>query len=241
MTNISFCNVESLFFKQLAAEGYEITDIADEIFNPLRGEIRKYRTAYERLRQLADEGDKSALCFAPRIFIWYLQNTEWPYTPETEMKYNEQGVAQGLPLCVLNKSYSYQHGESGYPKDLNEAHQLALKAASAGLYGGQRFLLNEYWQKLGVIDYRYKDNDLPIIRKALCWGRLAAHHSNHSFGADLRGFTGSLSTASRQKNDQSKLIHPELEQLSDDWDIGTTPYEQKPTTVQDCLNIEKEN
>jgi len=101
-------------------------------------------------------------------------------------------------------------------------------------------LFIEYKQSLGIYktNYRYKDNDLPTIRKALCWGRLAGHHSVE---ANLRGFTGSLSTASRDKDDQSKLIHPELEQLAEDWDIGFTPYELKPTTIQDCLNIEEEN
>lgn len=228
------------FFKQLAAEGYEMADIADKIFNPLRGEIRKDRAAYERLRQLADAGDKSALCFAPRIFIWFLQDTDWPYTAESEMKYNKQGVAQGLPLCILNEAYSYQHGESGYPKNLNKAHPLALKAASAGLYGGHQFLFIEHKQSLGIYktNYRYKDNDFPTIRKALCWGRLAGHHS---VAADLRGFTGSLSRASRDRDDQSKLIHPELAQLAKDWDIGFTPYEKKPTTIPDCLKIEEEN
>lgn len=88
------------FFKQLAAEGYEMADIAVKIFDPIRGEIRKDRAAYERLRKLAVAGDKSALCFAPRIFVSHLGREGWPYTIETEMKFNKQGVAQGLPLCL---------------------------------------------------------------------------------------------------------------------------------------------
>ncbi len=226
------------FFKQLAAEGYEVADIVDKIFNPLKGVIKKDRAAYERLRELADAGDKSALCFAPRIYMWFLYDSGWPYTLETEMKYNQKGVKQGLPLCLLNESNYYSEGLNGFPKDLKMAHQRAIEGASAGLYFGQLLLFIEYQELLGTYEpeYQYKDSDLPTIRKALCWGRLAGHHS---VAAGLRTFTGYLSTKSRDKEGQ--IVHPELEQLAIDWDIGFTPYEQKPTTPTECLKIEEEN
>lgn len=228
------------FFKQLAEEGYEIADIADKIFDPLRGDIRKDRAAYERLRQLADAGDKSALCFAPRIFIHHLSYEGWPYTIETEMRYNKLGAAQGLPLCLLNEALFYREGTNGFPMDLKMTHKLALDAATEGLYLAQYLLLIDYEKSIGITkaDYRYKNSDLPTIRKALCWGRLASMHSSWSL---FYSFTNDLVTASRDKQDRSKLIHPELEQLADDWDLRYTSYEKRPTTPNDCLKIEKEN
>lgn len=57
------------FFRSLASEGYEIADIS-EIYFPSRGIIEQNRAAYERLRALAQAGDRSAfgvfpLCFRP--------------------------------------------------------------------------------------------------------------------------------------------------------------------------------
>ncbi len=214
------------YFQELASEGYEMADIVSKLFVGIH--TVNDSEAYERLHQLAEQGDKSALCFAQQI-IPKLRNTGWPYTYETELKYTKQGKALGLPLCALNEFYLYWNGNYGYPKDPNLAHQRLLEAASAGLFSAQSALLFQY--RLEGFDNIY------TIRKALCWGRLAEHHAPV---ADFQGYIRDLVAAARDKNDQSKIVHPELEQLANDWSLRTTPYANKPTTPHECRQIEEE-
>jgi hypothetical protein len=85
------------------------------------------------------------------------------------------------------------------------------------------------YEKLGF-------DNLHTIRKALCWGRLAHHHSPAAY---LDAFSDKLKTASWNSN--HSLIHPEYMQLALEWDLRHTPYEAKPTTPEDCIHIEQEN
>jgi hypothetical protein len=215
------------FFRQLASEGYEVADIVAQIFKPSKGVIVNDWTAYERLRKLADSGDRSALCFAPFVFRDLRESTV-PYTTETESKYTKRGVALGLPLCKLNEFYYYWSGIPGFPENHELAMERLREAAGAGLYWGQYFLLSEY-RGQGF-------DDLHIIRKALCWGRMAEHHAP-SGGQTL--YVSLLQLAARDKN--HNLIHPEFMKLAKEWSLYNTPYEAKPTTPEDCMHIEQEN
>lgn len=238
-TNTARCSVDTknpsapfecrdAYFQKLASEGYEMADIVSRLFVGIH--TVNDREAYERLHKLAEQGDKSALCFAQQI-IPKLRDTGWPYTYETELKYTKQGKALGLPLCALNEYYLYWNGavELGYPKDAALAHQRLLEAARAGLFSAQSALLFQY--RLEGFD------NLHTIRKALCWGRIAGHHVAV---ADFQGYIRDLVAAARDKDDQSKIIHPELEQLANEWGLRTTPYENKPTTPNECIQIEEE-
>lgn len=216
------------FFREQAAQGYEVADIVARIYQPRKGRIEQNRESYERLRRLADAGDKSALCFSPYVF-GQMGQKEWPpYTGESESIYTKRGMALNLPLCAINEFYSYWNGVDGYPEDRQLAHQRLLQAAKAGLYFGHEQLFSEY--------SREGFDNLHTIRKALCWGRLASHHSP---SAGLWNYANALRTAAWNSN-WSVLIHPEFRQLAHDWDLQATPYETKPTTIEDCMHIEEE-
>jgi hypothetical protein len=221
------------FFRDLAAQGYEMADIVSKLFKlkPEQVQTVNDTEAFERLRQLADKGDKSALCFVQAILHYHRDNNR-PFSDVTVSKYTKQGKELGLPLCAQNEFYLYLNGDVGYgySKDPALAHQRLVEAASAGLYFSQRTLLTSY---------RLEGFNNPhTIRKALCWGRLAEHHSSW---ADFQGYIRDLIAAARDKDDQSKIIHPELEQLANDWSLRATPYDNKPTTPNECMQIEEEN
>lgn len=199
-----------------------------EIYQPRRGEIKQNREAYDRLHKLAVAGDKSALCFAPYVFGRMGQKDWPPYTGENEAVYTKRGMALNLPLCAINEFYSYWNGTDGYPEDHQMAHQRLLQAAKAGLYFGQHYLSFDY-QLEGFANLR-------TIRKALCWGRLAAYHSP---AEGLTHYANDLRTAA-WNSDWSVMTRPELRQLADEWDLQSTPYESKPTTIQECIQIEEE-
>jgi hypothetical protein len=212
------------FFHELANQGYEMADIASKLFKPTKGITVNDHIAFVRLRQLAKQGDKSALCFVQQILQFHRDNNE---SFSDAVEYTKLGKTLVLPLCAQNEFYLYWNGAYGYPKDLVLAHQRLLEAASAGLYHAQTKLLADYRQE-GF-------GDTHTIRKALCWGRLAQNHSSWAFFQD---YVNDLMVAARDKNDQSKIIHPELEQLAKEWDLRTTPYISKPTTSNDCMQIE---
>lgn len=218
------------FFHELANEGYEMADIASKLFKPTKGVIVDDRKTFERLTLLAKQGDKSALCFAQPIAT-ALRNAGFTYDPEQAIKYTKQGKQLGLSLCAQSEYTLYLFGyiKAGYPKDANLAQRRLVEAASAGLYYAQTKLLADYKQE-GF-------GDLHTIRKALCWGRLAQNHSSWAFFQD---YIRDLVAAARDKNDQSKIVRPELEQLANDWSLRNTPYANKPTTPHECRQIEEE-
>jgi hypothetical protein len=226
------------FYKELASKGYEMADIASRLYNPGTSTRINDKKAFKRLLQLADAGDKSALCFTGYVLIDL--TVEKPYTLASVKKYIKQGVELGLPVCALVEAYAYHHYQSSdYPLDRKMGHLRALEAASGGLYLGQILLLHEYGHEFHYPTFAYDEaRDLYGIRKALCWGRLAEHHS---VAAGFRSYTRGLLRSARDRKDQSKLIYPKLRQLAIDWDLVSTPYEENPTTVKDCLSIEEEN
>ncbi|WP_301101734.1 hypothetical protein [Propionivibrio sp.] len=236
-TNTTRCNRDAYtdpdcrenFFRQLAADGYEIADIVSQIYFPKQGVIKQNLEAYERLHQLAEAGDKSALCFAPYVLgRMGEKKTVWPYTGEREAKYTRRGVALGLPLCAINEFYAYWNGVNGYPKDHQMAHQRLLDAAKAGLFFAQMNLSYDY-EKEGF-------SDLHTIRKALCWGRLADQHSPSS---GLWSYANSLRLAAWDPNDRQKLLHPEFMQLAKEWDPAATPHHIKHATIEECIQLEE--
>ena len=236
-TNSTRCNrnayvfpgCRAAFFQQLAADGYEIADIVAQIYFPEQGEIKQNRKAYERLHQLAEAGDKSALCFAPYVFGKMGEKKGWPYTGESEARFTRRGMELGLPLCAVNEFYDYWSGTNGYPQDHQMAHQRLLQAAKAGLYFGQERLHVHYGREgLG---------NLQTIRKALCWGRLADQHSP-SVRANV--YADSLRSAAWDPTDGRKLVRPEFMQLAEEWDSRSTPHQVKKTTIEDCIQIEEE-
>lgn len=236
-TNTTRCNLgadfdpdcREKFFRQLATEGYEVADIVSQIYFPRIGVMRPNRAAYERLRKLADAGDKSALCFAPYVFGRMEQQKDWPYTGETEANYTKRGAALKLPLCAINEFYSYWSGANGYPEDHRLAHQRLLEAAKAGLFFGQRHLMTDYEQQ------GYED--LHVIRKALCWGRLADRHSPSS---GRWSYASNVKMAAFDPTDGTKLIRPELLQLGKEWYPSNKPQDGKQVTINDCVKIEEE-
>jgi predicted double-glycine peptidase len=58
--------------------------------------------------------------------------------------------------------------------------------------------------------------------------------------AFFQDYINDLRAAARDKNNQSKIVRPELEQLANDWSLRTTPYANKPTTPNECRLIEEE-
>lgn len=218
------------YFKQLASEGYEVADIVSRIFKPTQGIVVNDLNAYKRLRKLADDGDKSALCITPYVFQHTPANA-WPYTGETEAKYTKQGLSFDLPVCKLNEFYSYWSGVDGYPENREMAETRLHEAAVAGLYQAQDILAAHYYAK-------DKFNDYQTIKKILCWARVADFHSSWS---NLSGYVADLKEAAWERGKQgSVLIHPEYMQLAHEWDTRVTPYAAKKTTPLDCKRIEEE-
>jgi hypothetical protein len=220
------------FFRSLASEGYEIADIVSQIYFPSRGIIEQNRAAYERLRALAQAGDRSALCFAPYVFGQMGQKENLPYTLESEAAFTKQGRALGLPLCAINEFYLYWNGDGGYPHDPGLAHQRLLEAAKAGLYFGQKHLMVDY--------AREGFDNVHTVQKALCWGRLAAQHSRE---ARYDFYIDRLRAAARDPGDARKTPlrrPPELRQLADKWDSRITPDDRIATTIEDCIHLEEE-
>lgn len=239
-TNTTRCNREAhtdpdcreRFFRELAADGYEIADIVSQIYFPRKGVIRANREAYERLHRLAEAGDTSALCFAPYVFGRLIQEDtqDWPYTGESEAVFTQKGMALDLPLCAINEFYYYWNGAYGYPEDRDIAHKRLLKAAEKGLFFAQKNLMLDY-QRDGF-------SDLIKIRKALCWGRLADQHSPNSW---LDGYVDNLRINAWARNGSGRvLVHPEFMQLAREWDPRFTPHGSKETKINECVQIEKE-
>ena len=219
------------FFRQLAADGYEIADIVSRIYYPREGRIKSNRAAYERLHELAEAGDKSALCFAPFVFSQMRDTEAWPYTRETEAVYTKRGMALNLPICALNESGAYWFGVNGYPKDSELSHQRLFAAAKAGLYSAQKYLFLEY-SKMDI-------GNLHTVRKALCWARLGDQHSN-VLGFDT--YTLLLREAASKSGDPDYKKAPlGLWGLVKKWDPRSTPHSEMPITTKDCTNIEEEN
>lgn len=219
----SFDTREALF-RKMARDGYQVAEIALEIFQPSRGRIVTSRSALDKLQRLADSGDASAMCFLS-IAWTKMDQKKVPYQPEVGRKYIERGAALGQPYCKFVLATLYGSGEPGYPKDLGKARRMIREVALEGYYIAHLTLFNHY--SMGEQPYA----DLGRVRKALCWGRLAQQHSAWAFFDHYVDRMNQV--ASREKR-------PELRALGDQWDTRDVPVEAWRVTPEECLKIEQE-
>lgn len=225
------------WFAQLAEEGYEMAAIAARIFKPRQGVTVNDLQAYQRLKQLADAGDHSALCFASIMrgaqVSEVVSEPGWPYSAEESLAYLKRGSSLGLPVCRTREAFMIGAGTRGYARDRDRALAQFHEGARVGLYESHWKLFNAYAHK----SEREGFSNLDIVRVALCWGRLA---SLHKPGEDYYYLTSLKSAAWSKENSSRQADRPELMALANEWDLHTTPYAAKPTTPENCIQLEQE-
>lgn len=224
------------WFAELAEEGYEMAAIAARIYKPKQGVTVKDVPAYRRIKQLADAGDHSALCFASIMqgaqVSTVISDPGWPYTPEEALIYLKKGSSLGLPVCRTREAFLIAAGTLGYAQDRNRALAQFHEGARANMYDAHWKLFKTYANK----SEREGFANLNTVRMALCWGRLA---SRHKPGEDQYYLAHLKSAAWKKNNFTHQADRPELMALAKEWDLRTTPYEVKFTTPEDCIQLEQ--
>lgn len=212
-------------FQQMARDGYEVAGVALEIFKPTQGIIVTSVPAYETLRKLAESGDASAMCFLPFAYA----KMDWeklPYRFENELKYVERGLGLGHPRCKYTIATYYGGGALGYPRDLEKALAMIREVALEGYYVAHVSMFNDY-----KTDKR-RFSDLGIVKRALCWGRLAEQHTNWAlFDHYLNDLRAAARAAGRD----------DLWELGISWDQRVAPAGPRRVTAKDCIAVEQEN
>lgn len=212
-------------FREMARDGYEVAGVALEIFKPTRGVVVTSLPAYEKLRSLADAGNASAMCFLPFAYA-KMDRDKIPYRFEDEVKYVERGARMGHPNCRYAIATFYGGGGWGYPRDLEKALAMIREVALEGYYVAHVSMFNDY-----RTDER-RFSDLVIVRRALCWGRLAEQHTNWAlFDHYLNDLRAAARAAGRD----------DLFALGISWDQRIAPTGPRSVTAKDCIAVEQEN
>lgn len=221
------------WFAELAEQGYEMAAIAARIVKPKQGRAVPDETAFNRLKVLADAGDHSALCFASILLFKLTASQPAPYTDEEARRYQKTGAELGLPVCRTREAFLIGSGSHGYAWDGDRAREQLHEGARVGLYEAHLRLFNAY----AHISERERFTNLSTVRAALCWGRLASLHKPgvaYYYLANIKSAAWNKDNLSRQAD------RPELMALAKDGDLHTTPFEAKPTTPEDCIQLEQE-
>lgn len=212
-------------FEQMARDGYEVAGIALEIFKPARGIIVTSVPAYEKLRALADSGNASAMCFLPFAYA-KMDRDKLPYRFEDELKYVERGARMGHPNCKYAIATFYGGGGWGYPRDLETALSMIREVALEGYYVAHLSMFTHYRRRERPF------SDVNVVRRALCWGRLAEQHTNWAlFDHYLNDLRAAARAAGRD----------DLWDLANQWDERKAPTSRRQVTARDCIAVEQEN
>ena len=221
------------WFAQLAEEGYEMAAIAARIVKPSRGRVVPDKGAYRRLKELAEEGDQSALCFATVLLSKLTTEQPAPLTREEAVRYVKTGSQLGLPLCRTTEAFLIEGHLNGYAYDRERVLRQLHEGANAGLYEAYRRLFNAFAHK----SEREGFSNLNSVQAALCWGRLASRHKPD----EAYYYLANLKSAAWKKNNfANEADRPELMALAKEWDPLANPLNTKPTSSKDCIQLEQE-
>ena len=213
-------------FREMAINGFKVAEIAPQLLvtGPTRDRVA-VKTAIERLRQLAERGDTSAMCFMPLAWSRSVaEETFFDY--DVMLTYTKRGAELGQPYCRLVVARLYGSGTAGFPKDLNRAMRMVREVAREGYYEAHVALFKTYAERVPAYD------DLDILRRTMCWGRLAQQHSNWALFDWYTDRLGAFAVANRR---------PDLLELKKEWDTRSSPIDVKRVTPDDCLAMEARN
>ena len=256
MTSQQRADIDLAFFNE-----FEVVDMGSNRYGPGLGSIKKRQAEFERwanegylpawiavrlrsqrnapeainvLIAAADAGDVSAMCMAQLLWHKYGSNPVISDKAEFMSKlpeWTERGMAAGHGQCYVNKLtqfYSFNANDvtkSTY--DYAGAMPFLLEAASQGYYRAHWYLFQR--------DTLFKKadlNNLSEVSRALCWGRLAAQHSNHA------GFDGYLINIKSQHIFESKVSAAYESGVYKPYDTENFPVYQKIVSPKNCLEIE---
>lgn len=214
-------------FKRMAEDGYLPAYVALRLLDLDRGVEVDDPEALKMLMKAGDEGDVSAMCAFMAIPF---NRSMMPYEEirSISRRILERDSAKRHPACMIRIAGSYLWGERGR-MDKKAAMPLLLESAKQGYYGSARALFSLRFQK--ALDGQFDFADQPELKRALCWGRLAEQHTNHT---QFDYFLGLLRDYARA-NERQDLV-----KMSKPYDPRHIPITQTVVKPEDCIQLEGE-
>lgn len=218
-------------FERMAAEGHFISWVALQLVDMRRGLYLKDENAKEALTLLikaAESGDASSSC---ALMVTPTEDDLFPYDQRIALtrKLKPSRMTQGHPACKAYYGRMLLLGNiTEVPQDRKAALPLLFDAAREGYFVASTAFF--YPRKIKVLDKEFDFTDIPELDRALCWGRLAAQHTNWVFFDD---FVDKLRDYAR-KHDR-----PDLIERSRRFDPRVVPITQAVVTADDCIPLEQ--